>query len=431
MNIVVEDVAACRKALRFEVTPEEISVTREEITREFQQFAQVQGFRPGKVPRSVIEKKFSAQIDEEIQKKIVPDCYRKAIEEKKIQAVNITDIDKIEIRPGAPLSFSITVDVAPEFSLPDYKSIRVSREPVEVGDAEVEKTLVTLSEQRATFIEVTDRAVAMDDFAVVNYEGTIDGKPLRETAPNAYLLGENKDFWIRMGEESFVPGFAAQLVGLKTGEKKEIRVRFPADFAQKEVAGQEAVYQVELVGIKSRQLPELNDDFAKEILPGKSLADLKDLIRKDMVKQKEMNAENKVKDELVKQLLESVKFELPETLFEQEKRKAVYDIVNFNQQRGLDGQAIEGKKDEILENATKNAGERLKASFILMKIAEVENIKPTEQEFMSNLQIMAERYGMAVDKLIRKLRDANRLQEVQENLTIGKTLDFLLQSATK
>ncbi|MDK3161872.1 trigger factor [Kamptonema cortianum] len=327
------------------------------------------------------------------------------------------------------MAFKVTIDVAPEFTLPEYKGLSVTKTSIVPTDEEINQTLENLREQQADYQDVVGRAVQAGDFVIVSYTGAIDGQAIKEIAPSAYLFAENQDMWMKVEEDFFLKGFTTQLIGATVGEKRQVTATFKEDFPQKELAGKTAVYDVEIKGLKERHLPELNDEFAAKIVPEKTLADLKDLISKDLQKQKEYRAENELKDQLVKQLLEKTQLDLPESVLEEEKRRTIYDIVQSNQQRGVTDDILEGKKDEILTNATKNATEKLKASFILLKIAEEEKIKPSEDEVASYLQIMADRYRMSMDKLVRKLRENMKLQEVYDNITIGKTLDFLAQNA--
>ncbi len=429
MNVVVEDIAVCRKALTIEIPSAEIDQVRNDVTKEFVQYVAIPGFRPGKAPRSVVERRFEKQIEEEVERKLVPESYRKAIEEKNIRPVMITDIDKNEIKKGQPVAFKVTIDVAPEFDLPEYKGLAVTRESAEPTDEEITQTLDNLREQQADYKDVEGRGVQAGDFVIVSYTGTIDGTPIKDVAPSSYLFAENNDMWMRVEEDFFLKGFTTQLIGENVDAKKQVTATFKEDFPQKELAGKTALYDVEIKGVKERHLPVLDDAFAKKIVPDKTVDELKDLIRKDLQKQKEYKVESQLKDAIVKQLLEKTKLDLPESVLEEEKRRTIYDIVQSNQQRGVTDDMLETKKDEILSSATQNATEKLKASFILLKIAEKEQIKPTEQEVASYLQIMADRYRMTVDKLVRKLRENMKLQEVYDNIAVGKTLDFLVQNA--
>lgn len=429
MNVIVEDVTVCRKTLTIEIPEKEIEQVRNDVTKEFVQFVAIPGFRPGKAPRAIVERRFEKQIEEEVERKLVPESYRKAIEEKNIRPVAITEMDKVEIKKGQPSAFKVTVDVAPDFELPEYKGLTVTKESPEPTPEEFAKTIDALREQHSDYKDVEGRAVQSGDFIVVDYIGQIEGRPIKEVSASSYLFSENKDMWMRVEEDFFLKGFTTQLIGAQIGEKKQVTVTYKEDFPQAELAGKTAVYDVEIKGLKERVMPELNDEFAKKIVPDKTMQELEDLIKKDLAKQKEYRIESGVKDQLVRQLLDKTSFELPESVLEEEKRRTIYDIVQNNQQRGVSNDEIESKKDEILDSATKNAVEKLKASFILLKIAEQEKIKPNEEEVSSYLQIMADRYRMTVDKLVRKLRENMRLQEVYDNITVGKTLDFLAQNA--
>ena len=227
MNVVLESLPNCLATLKVEVEPERVSEIQEKVTKEFGQFARIPGYRPGKAPRGVIEKKFKKQIREELEKKLLGDSTRQAIAEKKLRVLQLANIEDVQFGDDNRLSFTATVITQPEFQLPHYKGLSVQVRKVEVTDEEVDESIETLRDQAADFKDITeDRGAEMEDYIVVDYTGTIDGKPVHELFPKAGRpLSGNSDFWIKMTEEAFFPGFCAALVGAKPGESRRLRHR--------------------------------------------------------------------------------------------------------------------------------------------------------------------------------------------------------------
>jgi trigger factor len=419
MNVKVEQVAACRKALHIEVPAEILADEKRKIVAEFQKSARIPGFRPGKAPASVVEKRFEKDIDEETKRQVIPRVFQQALAEQKINAVGFPAIEKVEHAAGASLKFTALVDVAPEFELPNFDKISVTTEPVTVSDDEIENTLKLIQEQHAEFVDVTGRALAMGDFAVISYSGAMDGKP----------IAERKDFWLWMQPDAFLPAFCEQLVGATVGEKRQVLVNFPADFAQKELAGRNATYFVTVSAVKEKKLPPVDDKLAAAV-GLKTSAELRDEVKKSLESQRKERAVVAQKQQIAQYLLENAKFELPPSMLEHETRHAVYDIVQENAMRGVPKEAIAEKRDEIFGHAAKTAEERLRLSFILQKIAEKEKIEVTEKEVRERIARLAQQYQTTPERLADELEKRDQLHQIEEQILAAKTLDFILSRAT-
>lgn len=430
MNVTVENLAPCKKLLRVEVDATEVDAAFANVTKEFQRHAQLPGFRAGKAPRDLVLKSFGSRIEEEVKRKLIPDSYQKALEQQKIRPAVHPDIEEIQFGRGQSLQFAATVETQPEFELPEYKGLAVKREIVLITDAEVDRALNVLREQRTDYKDVA-RPVAAGDIAVVNYTGTCDGKAITETAPAARGLTEQKAFWIRCEAGQFIPGFTEQLHGMNAGEKRTVNVTFPADFVAAQLVGKQGVYDVELVQVKERVLPEVNDEFAKSF-KAESLDQLRAGIRADLEADRNMKASRSVRDQLIQALLGKVQFDLPESIVLQETRSVVYNIVQENQQRGISKDAIEQQKDAIFANANASAKDRIKALFILNRIAEKEGIKAEQEEILERVKGMAQQYQISIQKLIKQLEERNGFAEINEQIIVGKVLDCLqLQAAVE
>src|ERR1039457_6539524 len=345
VNITVENLAPCKKLLRVELDAKSVDETFETITKDFQKQAALPGFRPGKAPRALVLKKYEADIKTEVKRKLIGDAYRKALDEKKISVIGYPDIEEIQFGRGQNLLFAATIETAPEFQLPEYKGLPAKREIKAVTDADVERALGLLAQQHMKF-ETVAHELKPGDIAVVNYTGACDGKPITDTAPTAKGLTEQKNFGVDSAPNTFIPGFADQLVGAKAGDKRTVNVDFPADFVTKELAGKKGTYEVEVVEVKEKVLPPLDEALAKAY-EAESLEKLQAGVRRDLENELKYKQEKSIRNDLVRALLGRVNFELPETAVAHETRNVVYDLVRENTQRGVPRQVIEQQKEQI------------------------------------------------------------------------------------
>jgi trigger factor len=268
----------------------------------------------------------------------------------------------------------------------------------------------------------------MGDFAVIRYSAVCDGKSIHEIAPNAGLPAPDKDFWLIMNEQAMAPGFCAQLTGANIGDRKQVLVDYPADFAVKELAGVKATFFVELKGIKEKKLPALDDALAQK-LKEKSAESLKAKVREDIAKQKQADVSGEVRNQIMEHLLRSTKFDLPPQLLALETRDVVYDVVRENMMRGVTKESIDRKKDEIFGFAQRSAADRVRGAFILSRIAQEEKIEVTEQEIEARIEEMSKRFQIPVAKLRDRLDEKGGKAELEEQILRGKTLDFLEANA--
>lgn len=428
MTITIEDTAPCRKTMRVEVDAVRVAGARAEILQEFRRVATIPGFRPGKAPEPMVEKRYAQEIDEELRKRIIPDTYREALNEKKLRVVGYPQVESVEYKPGQPLVYKAAVDIAPEFKLPEYKGIALKKKESPVQEKEIEDALNSLREQQADFVAVEARGLRTGDFAVVNYTGTAEGKPIAELAPDTKTLGENKDFWLLVESDSFLPGFCDQLLGAQPGEKRQVQIDFAADFPQKALAGRKATYFVDVTAIKEKKLSEVNDDFAKKV-GVESVEKLREEIRKSLVAEREREANAELRRQIVDHLLGKTNFELPESLVAQETRSIIYDLVRENTMRGVTKEQLEQKKDELFGYAAQSAKNRLRSSFVLDAIAQVEQFKVEQHEVDERIAQLAQRNRIPADKLKAQLTERGGLGEIEEQILVGKTLDFLLANA--
>jgi trigger factor len=427
VNVTVEHLAPCKKLVRVEIESQKVDETFESVTRDFRKQASLPGFRPGKAPRDMVLRKYEKDIEEEVKRKLISDSYRKAMEEQKLEVLGYPDIEEIQFGRGQSLQFAATVETAPDFELPEYKGIPVKREARTVTDGDMERALDTLRQQQLDF-KTVDRTAQIGDMAVVNYTGTVDGQPITETAPTAKGLTEQKNFWVEMDSKSFIPGFADQLLGSKAGEKRTINVDFPADFVTPQLQGKKGVYEVEVVEVKEKVLPPVDDAFAKTF-GAESLEKLREGVRRDLENELTFSLNKNIRAQLVRSLLDRVNFDLPETTVAQETRNVVYEIVSENQKRGISRELIEQQKDEIYTSAAQGAKERVKAQFVMQKIAEKEKITVSQEEAIRRISHLASMYQIPADQFVKDLQKRNGIPEIYNQIAREKVLDFLQQNA--
>ena len=427
MNITIENLAACKKLMRVEVDAKAVDEVFDSVTKEFQKQAELPGFRPGKAPREMVVKKYSAEINDEAKRKLIGENYRKAVGEKKLNVIGYPDIEEIAFGRGQNLQFAATIETAPEFELPEYKGLPAKREDKSVTDEDVERALKMLAQQHTKF-ETVARELRMGDVAVVNYNGSCEGKPITETAPTARGLTEKKNFWLDIEPNAFIEGFAAQMAGAKAGEKRTVNVDFPADFVTRELQGKKGVFEVEILEVKEKVLPPMDDEFAKKY-GAESLDKLRVGVRHDLENELKESQKRSVRGQIVRTLLDKVQFELPETPVANVTRNAVYEIVRENSRRGISRETIEKQKEEIYSAAAANAKERVKFAFLVQRIAEKEQISVTQEDVLREAQIVAATYQIPLDKFLKDLQKRDGVHELYDQAMREKVMEFLEKSA--
>jgi trigger factor len=426
MKVEVEKQPGSVSKLQIELPPEEVAKEWDAIANGFARFAKIPGYRPGKAPRTVIDKRFRKEIQDELTKKLVSKSYHEAVEQEQLRVASLTNIEDIQFGEDKSMRFRATVVTAPEFELPDYKRIPVQLPETKVSDAEVDAALERLRDQSADFVDVPARGLQMGDFAVIDFEGSVDTKPISEIAPQASKnLQGGKKFWLHVAAENFLPKFCEQLVEQQPGKTRLVIVEFPANFPVKELAGKKADYAVTLREIKEKVLPAIDDALAAKLVPDKTLADLRQMIEHDIEHAKEHDVERAKESQILKYLHEHIQFELPPALLQNETRRALAELVQRNRERGVTDEMLKEKEKELIDGAAGLAATRLKTNFILHRIAERENIQVKKEDLDLRIKQEAARYDIAPEKMRKELQQKDAVDDVAEQILMGKTLDFL------
>lgn len=415
--------APCKVLLKVEVEAAAVDAAFEAATRDFQKQAKLTGFRPGKAPTYLVTRTYGAEIDQEVRRRLFGENYRAALKEKGLRPLTNPEVEEIDFGRGKSFQFAATVETEPTFEIPDYKGIAVEVEVRQVTPEDIERALEAVREQRGEFKDVS-RPVATGDFVVVNYTGTCEGKPITDHAPTAKGLTEQKNFWLKIESAHFIPGFTDQLLGASAGDRRTVTVKFPEDFVVPVVANKDGVYEVEIVGVKERVLPEANDEFAKQF-GTETLEALKEGIRNDLEGELKHKRVTSIRNQLIQSILTRVQCDLPEAIVQNETRNVVRDIVYQNQQRGVTKESIQEHKDEIFAAANTSAKDRVKAALILNRIAEKENIRVKDEEVLQRVALIAQQRQERPEKVLKEFQQSGQINAVAEQILTSKVLDFM------
>ena len=430
MNIVVEKQPKCVATLRVEIPAEKVQSQRDQIVGSYLNKARIPGFRPGKAPRAVIEKRFEKDIAEQLHEKLINEAYDMALKQESLKVLDFGTPEDLTTQADGSLTFVSKMTLAPELVLPEYKGVTVTVPPLDVPEEEIQAQLAGLQERFADFKNIEGRPAAMGDFAVIDYTSTVDGQPTEEFLgkPAGYLTGR-EGFWLRMDEKAFLPGFVAQLVGMTPGESREIALTLPADFPVAGLKDREMVFTTVLKELKESVLPELNDELAARVAPGKTLEELTDIIRENMRNERKRKIDDMKVNQIVAHFNAQIDFELPEELVTQETQSQADAMVRRGVQSGMSEEEIESQQNEIFANAGQQAVSNLRANFIMQEIARVEQITVTDAELVNHLAQVAQSRKVAPKKFIKDMQRAGRLPSIRSSIAVGKAIDFLLEHA--
>jgi len=422
-GVKIEDISPVQRRLSFEVIWDDVKKELDSMYRAMGKSAKIKGFRQGKAPRAVLEAHYGDQVKEETISNLVTRHYTEAAEKNKIEAVAQPIIDQKGIREGENFLFSATVEVQPVLDPQNYTGIDLEKEKVSVSKADVDGRLTQIRQMYATLEDVTvDRGLAEDDFALIDFTGTLDGKERKDLAAQDYTL--------QIGSKSFVPGFEDQLIGMKRGESKDVTVTFPETYGAKDLAGKEVSFSVTLKNIREKVLPELDEEFIKNFEKYENLKDLKDDVKRSLEEEGEARVKAELRSAIVDKLLERNEFEVPSAWVERQ----IYTMMLDARQRMVQNGMPDDKAAEIsynLHDRFKDQATRMiKASFILNEIAKKESIEVSEAEIDEKLRDIAQRYGQQYES-VREASENNGMKgRLRDDLLEQKALDFIEERAT-
>ncbi len=432
MNIEIKDVSETRKSLVVTLDQAEVAAEHKAVVGEISKQARLPGFRPGKAPAAMIIKRYSKEISEEFKQKVMSKAYRGGLEQSKLDALNITDVQEGTIAVDQAATITITLDVRPTFTLPDYSNLATEIQSIESTDAEVEKVIEGMRAERADF-KVAERAAAKADYVKLAYEGTIDGQSILEIVADKQIYAKVPQTWEEVeGEnEGLIPGLGKQLAGLSKGDKKDITISFPAEFAAvPALAGKTAVYAVEILEIRERVLPAMDEAFFKAN-QSDNLESLKVNVRNNLKGRKEYENRQAQRRQVSEALNAKVEFAIPESLVESETQSVLRQFIEENMRRGVPAEQFEKDKAALHQSASVAARTRVKTQLLLAKIAEQEKITVNERDIDTFIYRESMMTQQKPEKLVKELtKDREKLRSIQQSIIFDKARDLLVSKAT-
>jgi len=423
MKASVEEISPIKKKVSVEIPEDQVAKEVESAYKDLGKKAKIKGFRPGKVPRNILERYFKDYVKTEVIQKLIEESYPKALSETHLEPVSPPVVDPGEFEGGKPFQYSAVVEVKPDIQLGGYTGLKIEGKKEEVKDEEVEERLKALQNLHANLKNISEaRPIQAGDYVIFDYEASMGGKPLEG--------GKATDFTVEVGSGQFIPTLEEKLIGLKPEEEREIEVSFPEDYGYQKWAGKTLSFQVKIKEIKEKILPPLDDEFAKDLGDYSSFEELKAKLKGEIQKEKELALERQLKDRVVDQLLEANPFEVPESLVEEQAKALVSDTKLRLAAQGVDLKNL-GVSEEKLQGDYRAVAQRqVKTFLILERIAGQEGILATDEEAEARLQEMAERMRQKLDVVKRYYEKNGLLPEVKAGIIRDKTLNFLLEKAT-
>lgn len=431
MNVQSNNVSPTRKSIVVTLDPSEVDAEQKTVIAEIAQVARIPGFRPGKAPAQVVARKFTKEIADELKQKVVAKAYKAGTEQEKLDVIRIVNVEEGTIQAGTAATVTVTVDVRPEFELPDYNGLPVEITPTDSTEQEVENVIQGLRSERADF-KPAERPAQKGDYVKLAYEGKVDGQPIAELVPDKQLYGKVPQTWeeVEGANEGVIPGLGKQLAGLGKGEKKDVTISFPAEFpAAPALAGKLATYTVEIQEIRERVLPPLDAEFFKS-QQVEDLAALQTQVRNNLKMQKEYQNRSAQRRQITERLGMMLDFPVPESLVDVETEGVLRNFLEEQVRRGVPAESFEKDKKELYDSGRRAAHNRVKLQLILSKIAEKEKIEVTNDDLNNYIYRESVRSGQKPDKLVKSLStDREHLRHVQQSIIFDKTVDFLVSKA--
>ena len=425
MSLQVEKMEKNMAKLTIEVSAEDVEKAMQSAYQKAKGRISIPGFRKGKAPRKMIEQMYGKGVFlEDAVNALIPEHYSKALGECELEIVSQPKIDLVQTEPGKALIFTAEVAVKPEVTLGEYKGVEVPKSEIEVTDEEVDAEVKKEQEKNSRTINVEGRAAQLNDIVTIDFEGSVDGVP--------FDGGQATEYPLTLGSNTFIPGFEDQLVGAKVGDDVDVKVTFPEEYQAKELAGKEAIFKCAVKKIEAKELPELDDDFAKDVSEFDTLAEYKEHVKTNLVEKKENEAKHAKEDAAVDKIIENAQMDIPEAMLETQCRQMLDDFSRRMQSQGLSMdqyfQFTGMTAEKMMEDMKPQALKRIQTRLVLEKVAEVENIQPTEEEVNEEISKMAEAYKMEADKL-KELLGERELEQMKKDMAVQKAVTLVADAA--
>lgn len=420
MKVEVKELEPCRRLLEIEVPVEDVKKGFDEFYAELGKAAKVPGFRPGKAPRNILEMRYQKEAREEILKKLIPDSYSEAMRKRSLIPVDLPEISEVKFEKSGPLSFKAAVDIRPEIKLGNYRGLKVLRKKAEVKAEEVAMALAELQEASAQYVAVEGRPIQRGDYVAIDLEGFVEN----------VSIDKRSDLWLVVDKGSYIPGLTEGLVGLKPGQEKEIKLTLPEDFVRKEFAKYEATFKVGIKEVKEKTLPSLNDEFATSLGEFKTLDELREAIKRDLMARKEAECRADLENQILDQLIKSSPFEVPGSLVKRQTERLVKEAKVRLLYRGMKREDIDSQEEALRKNLAANALRQVKVAFILGEIADGEKIEVGDEDIERRIDEIARSSRQDREEVRNYLKEKDLLGDLRSEMRTQKTLGFLVANAT-
>jgi trigger factor len=413
----------CKREIELEIPAENVQKATEKVARDIARVARVPGFRPGKAPVTLIRRRFAEDIQGEVVQSLVPEFLEKALDEKKLVPVTRPEVDKVEFKKGEPLRFRAVFEVLPEFDLGDYKNLEVQVEAVEVGDAQVDKAIEEMRDRAATFVPVEGRAAKDGDYVLIKLMGT-------STSGGDPVQADN--ILCHLGAEETLESFTENLRGAMPGEARRFQSRYPDDYPDPKLTGKTYDYSVDVQGIKEKKLPDLNDEFAKDVSGNEggatTLSELRQKIREKLDAAKEQEQEAQGRQKILDLLVKRHDFPVPEVLVEHQMDVRLERVVGSLASQGVDPRAVNVDWVSLRRRQRDRAVDDVKAELLLDRIATAEKIEATDEDIEKEIATLAARSGESTTALRARLTKQGALDRMKSKLCSDKAIDLLYRS---
>lgn len=414
-------VEGCKHEIEITVPVDEIDRETDRVVATIQQKAKLPGFRPGKAPASLIRTRFAQQVREDVLENLLPKFFRQKVEEEHLEVVGRPNVKDVHFHTGEPLRFKAEFEVAPDIELKDYQGVTIHYAEPQVSDEDIAKRLEEIREQKAQFVNAEPRAIVDGDYAVVTLDSLAGvEQPIHQD-----------EVVLHVGDPDTMPGFSDALRGMSPEEEKEFEVAYPEDFGQERLAGKTVGFRAKVTTIRTKELPELNDEFAQDLGDYQTLNDLREAVRKAIFHEREYTAQQKAKDELIDKLIETHEFPVPEAYVERQIESQLENQFRELAERGIDPTKLKIDWTKIKDSQRPKALHDVKASLLVDKIAEREAIAPTNDEVDSEVQRIAKQQREPVAAVRKKLQKDGVLSRIAYQIRSNKTLNFLFEHARK
>jgi trigger factor len=414
----------CKREIELEIPAENVQKATEKVARDIARVARVPGFRPGKAPVTLIRRRFAEDIQGEVVQSLVPEFLEKVLDEKKLVPVTRPEVDKVEFKEGEPLRFRAVFEVLPEFDLGDYKNLEVQVEAVEVGDAQVDKAIEEMRDRAATFVPVEGRAAKDGDYVLIKLMGT-------STSGGDPVQADN--ILCHLGAEETLESFTENLRGAMPGEARRFQSRYPDDYPDPKLTGKTYDYSVDVQGIKEKKLPDLNDEFAKDVSGNEggatTLSELRQKIREKLDAAKEQEQEAQGRQKILDLLVKRHDFPVPEVLVEHQMDVRLERVVGSLASQGVDPRAVNVDWVSLRRRQRDRAVDDVKAELLLDRIATAEKIEATDEDIEKEIATLAARSGESTTALRARLTKQGALDRMKSKVCSNKAIDLLYRSA--